>query len=191
MAATNLRCIDCDPNPVCRPEHEFCDNFSISCTPSISVNISRGVNGEFPYSRVSWTGQWACTRNYCLAHALISGLHAALSGASLGKTELHNHYAEAVHAAAHTDADPWQVEFSASNVAIWRVSIALEGGEPERAPEYVRRVDRTLVRTAQRRARLHLDAGRGHYLISQPHQAVQAFLAADDNAPSEVRLRPP
>ncbi|WP_428964538.1 helix-turn-helix transcriptional regulator [Micromonospora fluostatini] len=118
-------------------------------------------------------------------------LHAAISAAGLGRGgDAATHYAEAEGALRRADGpDRWRMEFSAANAATWRVAIALENGEPERAPEYARRVDRTALRAPQRRARLHIDAGRGHYLAGDTERAVRQFLAADDISAQELRSR--
>lgn len=118
-------------------------------------------------------------------------LHGALSAASLGRhddaTAL---LAEAEAAAGRVTGDPWRVEFGRVNVAIWRVGVSVENGEPERAPYYARLVDRSQIRTANRRARLHIDAGRGCYAAGDQKGAVRQWLSADDAAPAELRSRP-
>lgn len=119
-------------------------------------------------------------------------LHAALSAASLGRADdASSHYDEAHAAVPRSNGpDSWRMEFTAANAAVWRVAIALENGEAGRAPEYARRVDRTALRTAQRRARLHIDVGRGLYLAGDSGGAVRQFLAADDVSSQELRSRP-
>jgi len=119
-------------------------------------------------------------------------LHAALSAASLGRSgDVDTHLAEASAAAARVSgADRWRMEFGLPNVGIWRVGVALENGEPERAPVYARQVDRSQIRTVQRRARLHIDTGRGLYLADDPDGAVRQFLEADRLAAAELRARP-
>lgn len=119
-------------------------------------------------------------------------LHAALAAASLSHSDdAAGHLSEAVAAVPRAaGADGWRMEFSAANVAVWRVAVALENGEPERAPEYARRVDRSQLRTASRRARLHIDAGRGYYITDRQDRAVTQFLAADDISAQELRSRP-
>nr|MDT0657486.1 helix-turn-helix transcriptional regulator [Micromonospora sp. DSM 115978] len=120
-------------------------------------------------------------------------LHAAISAASLSRaTESAAHVAEAVAALprAVDGPDRWHQEFTAANIGVWRVAIALENGEPERAPEYARKVDRTQLRTVQRRARLHIDAGRGLFLSGRSDRAVQQFLEADRISAQELRSRP-
>jgi transcriptional regulator with XRE-family HTH domain len=118
-------------------------------------------------------------------------LHAALSAARAGAASLADgHFAEASALAATVEGDPWVMEFTLANVGVWRVGAALET-DPGRAPELAARVDRSALRTRQRRCRLHMDAGRGYYAAGQPEQAVREFLRADAAAPDELRTRPP
>lgn len=131
------------------------------------------------------TGDDAALTWYGMLH-----LHAALSAASLGRADdVAIHLAEAESTAARSTSDPWRMEWSAANVGVWRVGVAVENGEPQRAPDYARRVDRTQLRTANRLARLHIDAGRGHYAAGDTEQAVRRFLAADDVSAPELRSR--
>lgn len=118
-------------------------------------------------------------------------LHMALSAAALGRTgDVAPHVTEAEATASRVIYDEWAQELTPANVGIWRVGIALENGEPERAPEYARLVDPTRIRTVNRRARLHIDAGRGLYAAGQTDRAVREFLRADDLAPTNLRNRP-
>ena len=118
-------------------------------------------------------------------------LHAALSAASVGRTDdAQSHWDEAASVAATVGGDPWRMEFTPANVGVWRVGVALENGDPGQAPRYARQVDQTQLRTVQRRVRLHLDAARGLYLADHQDAAVRALLTADHICPQEVRTRP-
>jgi transcriptional regulator with XRE-family HTH domain len=118
-------------------------------------------------------------------------LHAALSAAALGHgADVAPHLAEAMAAAHRVTSDPWLQELTPTNVGIWRVAIALENGEPDRAPEYAQRVDKSKIRGLDRRAHLHIDTGRGLYAAGQADAAVREFLRADEIAPQKVRTRP-
>jgi transcriptional regulator with XRE-family HTH domain len=117
-------------------------------------------------------------------------LHAALSAASIGRSDdASTHLAEADAAAGRVSSDPWRMEFSRANVGVWRVGVTLENGEPERAPEHARRVDRTQLHTANRLTRLYIDTGRGHHAAGNHDQAVRSFLAADEVSAAELRAR--
>ncbi|NUS72877.1 MAG: helix-turn-helix transcriptional regulator [Corynebacteriales bacterium] len=118
-------------------------------------------------------------------------LNAALVSAGLGRADdSAAHLAEAGIAAAHSHGDPWHMEFGPTNVAIWRVSCALENGEAERAPSLAKKINAALIRTPERRARLHIDCGRGFYAAGNIEAAVRQFLVADQLAPQDVRFRP-
>ncbi|MER7168581.1 helix-turn-helix transcriptional regulator [Micromonospora sp. NPDC000207] len=117
-------------------------------------------------------------------------LHAALSAAALGTGDPDLHLAEAAEAARRTGSDPWRMEFTEANVGIWRVGVAVENGAPDKAPQYARLVDRSKIQTANRRTRLHIDAGRGWYAVGDTDQAIRCFLEADKANPAELRSRP-
>jgi transcriptional regulator with XRE-family HTH domain len=117
-------------------------------------------------------------------------LHAALSEAALGHSDtVAAHMAEAAAAATRVASDRWLQELTPTNVGIWRVAIALENGEPDQAPQYARRIDKSRIRGVDRRAHLHIDTGRGLYAAGQTDEAVREFLRADDLAPQKVRSR--
>lgn len=118
-------------------------------------------------------------------------LQAALSAATLGRSDdAVAHHTEAAQVAARVGADPWRMEVTPANAGVWRVAIALENGEPDRAPEYARRVDRAALRTRQRLSHLHIACGRGWYQAGRPDKAIRHFLQADEVASSELRSRP-
>ncbi|MBM0203495.1 helix-turn-helix transcriptional regulator [Micromonospora sp. STR1s_5] len=118
-------------------------------------------------------------------------LHAAMSAASLGHhDDIAVHLAEATTAATRIGSDPWRMEVTPANVGVWRVNIALEAGEPDRAAELANQVPRHELRTTQRLAHLHIGAGRGSYQSGNPAAAARHFLEADRVAPAELRSRP-
>ncbi|MFI2667794.1 helix-turn-helix domain-containing protein [Micromonospora carbonacea] len=135
--------------------------------------------------RLGDTGDDAALTWYGMLH-----LHSAMSAASLGTGDPDGHLAEAENAARRAGSDPWRMEFTPANCGIWRVGVAVENGTPERAPERARRVDRSQIRSANRRCRLHLDAGRGWYAAGDQDRAILAFLEADNASPAELRSRP-
>jgi transcriptional regulator with XRE-family HTH domain len=117
-------------------------------------------------------------------------LHAALSAASLGLRAEATAHLEEAHAAAHlVRSDPWRMEFTKANAALWAVGVALENGSPESAPDLARQIDPTALRTKNRLARLYIDTGRGYFAAGKAGRAVAAFLRAAEIAPDEVRAR--
>jgi hypothetical protein len=118
-------------------------------------------------------------------------LHSAFVSAGMGQAdEAATHLAEAKATAKRVTGNPWHVEFGEVNVEIWRLGCALENGEPERVPELARKIDESKVRTVHRRARLHIDVGRGYFAAGKRDAAVRQLLRADDIAAQEVRSRP-
>ncbi len=129
-------------------------------------------------------------RNEGVAWLGMLHLHAALTAASLHQGDdaaAHLRGAEAL--ARQVQGDPWRMEFSGANVGTWAVGVALENGEPELAPVLARQVNVAELRTPQRRARLHLDTGRGWFATGDTDRAVVELLAADDAAPGDLRNR--
>lgn len=118
-------------------------------------------------------------------------LHAALAAASAGKTHsVAEHLDEAGRVVHEIDGNPWHVECTADNVKLWAVGIALENGDPGRAPDAARKVDPTRLRSTDRRVRYHIDLGRGLYAAGRPDEAARELLAADEIAPQATRPRP-
>lgn len=118
-------------------------------------------------------------------------MQAGLCAASLG-----DHAAAGAHlddaadaAAAWAGPTAWHRDHLATDVAVWRVTVCLENGDPERAPDLVRRIDRSRLRTPQRLARVYMDHGRGLFARGDRTGAETAFVAALETAPGEVRNR--
>lgn len=81
--------------------------------------------------------------------------------------------------------------FGPDNVGIWRVAMAVELGEPGRAPELARQVNLAQVPSAARQAMYWADLGRG---MAQERatrdKAVGALLRAEKIAPQRIRMNP-
>lgn len=117
-------------------------------------------------------------------------LQAALAAGSLNREALAiDHLDEADRAIAHVTGDPWRMEATPENAAVWRAAVLVEGSDPGQAIEVARRVDRTALRTPQRRSHLMIHYGRALLAAGRGDEAVRAFLEADAIAPAEVRGR--
>jgi transcriptional regulator with XRE-family HTH domain len=119
-------------------------------------------------------------------------LQAALVGANLrdNDDDVCGHLAEAEETAAYARGNPWRMELTPANVGCWRVAVALESGDPQRAPVLARAVDRSQLLSVQRRVRLLIDTGRGEFLSGKHDKAVRCLLEADEISAIEVRSRP-
>lgn len=117
-------------------------------------------------------------------------LHAALTAASLHREDdAQGHLNEAGDLARRVQGDPWWMEFTEANRNLWAVGVALENGDPGRAPVLARRVNVADLHAPQRRARLYLDTARGLHALGRHDDAVRALLTADDHAPGDLRQR--
>lgn len=100
---------------------------------------------------------------------------------------------EAIQVAERTgDSDPagdrWQTYFGPSNTGIWRMSIAVEGGDGGAVTELARDVDLSVIDTKSRQAAYWTELGRG--LAQEPggeDEAAAALLRADRTAPVRTR----
>jgi hypothetical protein len=81
------------------------------------------------------------------------------------------------------------MELSAANVATWRVAVALET-DPADVPRLAGLVDPFDLRTANRRARLHLDAARGFHAVGQYPAAITELLQAERVSAGALYTRP-
>jgi transcriptional regulator with XRE-family HTH domain len=81
--------------------------------------------------------------------------------------------------------------FGPDNVGIWRVSIAVELGDPGRARELARQVQPSAVPSAARQAMYWADLGRGMAAERATRdEAVAALLRAESIAPQRIRTNP-
>jgi len=118
-------------------------------------------------------------------------LNAALACAALGRgDDAAGHLAEAQAAAGAVPAgvpEFGMVYFGVENVGIWRVSLAVELGEPGRVSEIARLVDPSAVPSTARQAMFYADLGRGLAAERATRdRAVAALLTAEEIAPQLV-----
>lgn len=122
-------------------------------------------------------------------------LNAALASAALRRSDdAAAHLTEAGTIADRITANGrgfGNLYFGPDNVGIWRLSIAVELGEPGRAREIAQHVNPTAVKSAARQAMYWADLGRG---LAQDRatreSAVGALLRAEKIAPQRIRTNP-
>jgi transcriptional regulator with XRE-family HTH domain len=127
--------------------------------------------------------------NDALGWMVMLHLQAALSEAGMTGGDPSGRLAAAEVVARHVDGNPWLMEPTIANVETWGVGVALENGQPERAPDLARRIDVNALLTPQRRSRVHLDWGRGLFLTEDYAGATRQLLIAEENAPGDLRNR--
>lgn len=120
----------------------------------------------------------------------------SLSSAALNRhSDAADHLNEAGRIADRTGPAPGRgfggLYFGPDNVGIWRVSVAVEEGEPGRAREIARNVHPERIDSATRQAMFWADLGRGLAEVrSQREEAVAALLRAEKLAPQRIRTYP-
>jgi transcriptional regulator with XRE-family HTH domain len=176
-------------DPVCRAAATFAVAQAALAVGSRKRSARLAIAGAEDLDRLSRTKLPPKILNDVLAWLGVLQLHGALSVAALDNGDPDGHLAEARAAARHVTGDPWRMEFSDANVGTWAVGIALENGHPEQAPQLARLVDPNKLRTRHRRSRLWYDTGRGLYIAGDSAGATKALLAADREAPGDLRTR--
>lgn len=86
-------------------------------------------------------------------------------------------------------ADAWEL-FGASNVGVWRASLAVEAGNAERALEYAAQVAPRALASGNRRGALLMETGRAYAMLGRTGEAVDALRAAERLSPAQVRNSP-
>ncbi|MBZ4320224.1 heavy metal transporter CzcB [Streptomyces huiliensis] len=93
-------------------------------------------------------------------------------------------------AAMPADSNRRWTAFGPHNVALHRVSVALTLGDAGKALAEARKVDVKTLAVAERRAVFWTDAARALHACGRTRKAAAALLAAEREAPEEVRCRP-
>jgi len=83
-----------------------------------------------------------------------------------------------------------QFSFGPANVAVHRVSVALESGRPANAVAVADRIDIGEIPTPERRAAYWADLGRAWAQLGDDEHAVAALRRGEAEAPARVRLNP-
>jgi transcriptional regulator with XRE-family HTH domain len=120
-------------------------------------------------------------------------LSAALQSAVTGQADsARAHLTEAAETASRTgDGTFAGLNFGPRNVGVWRVTLALELGEPGRVVELARDVDVSAIPSAGRQATFYGDVGRGLATMrGREGQAIEALHRAEVLAPQRIRTSP-
>lgn len=120
-------------------------------------------------------------------------LSAALASAVTGQADrARRHVNEATETAGRTgDGTFAGLYFGPRNVGVWRVTLAIELGEPGRIPELARAIDVAAIPSAGRQAAFYGDVGCGLASIrGREAQAVEALRRAEQLAPQRIRTSP-
>lgn len=118
-------------------------------------------------------------------------LEAGRAAASLGHVAVAvEHNSEALtYADRLAGADPWRMELTKANVGAWNVAMFIEAEDYGAAIESARKVDRSKLRTHQRRAHLYAHMGKAFRLAGRHSESIAAFAQALAMAESEVAWR--
>lgn len=120
-------------------------------------------------------------------------LAAALHNASVGDPgAARDHLAEAADVAGYTGEGTFAgLMFGPNNVGVWQLAVYLELGDTGRGLEAARTIDVAAIPSAGRQATFYSDLGLALARFrGREEHAVEAFLRAEELAPSRVRTRP-
>jgi transcriptional regulator with XRE-family HTH domain len=120
-------------------------------------------------------------------------LRAALAAVTSQDTSaVEAHLTEAAEIAGRTgENDAFRLHFGPTNVAAWRVAIAVEVGEGGKVAEITRRMDMSFLGNGRRRAHFYIDLGRGFAQArGKDAEALAALREAERQAPELVRAHP-
>lgn len=119
---------------------------------------------------------------------LSAALACAVDGDHAGAAD---HGAEAARIAAPLGDEPtaWEM-FMPSNVAIWRTSLAVEAGNPERAREYAAGVEPRVLPSRNRRAAWHYEHARALAMAGKNPEAITELRRAERLSPVTVQNHP-
>jgi transcriptional regulator with XRE-family HTH domain len=99
--------------------------------------------------------------------------------------------AEAKRLAERTgDTMTFSLFFGPTNIRIWEISMAADGGDPGRAVALARQTEPASVAHVQRQVTYHLDTGRALANLGRDEPALRMLMEAERLAPAHVRADP-
>jgi hypothetical protein len=115
---------------------------------------------------------------------------AAYTAAGAGDRDTaHTLITEARDAATRIGARHRPTTFGATDVDLYRISIARALGDPGTAIDIARQIDSAAIPTAERRGQYWTDVARAFDQWGKPQHCYRALLAAERATPDEVRYR--
>lgn len=178
-------------NPAYKAAADFCRSQVLLATPGrLTAALAYSERSADTLQRELTTQ--ARLKVYGMLH-----LQSALTAAALGKNPA-DHMREADETAAQLtqrkrssdDAESeLQSNFCAENVAVWRMSVAVEQRDGGAAIEYAKTVVPQTIPTETRQSQYFIELGRAHALKKDYRSSMHALLRAEHIAPQKVRGR--
>jgi transcriptional regulator with XRE-family HTH domain len=121
-------------------------------------------------------------------------LTSALNSAALREPDdAAAHLAEAADVARRTgETTTFNLHFGPTNLALWRLAVAVELGEGGRVGDIAAQVDPSVIRSRGRQAAYYADLGRGLAQVrGKDLEALAMLRRAEQLAPQQIRTSPP
>lgn len=118
-------------------------------------------------------------------------LHASMDCAVVGRPDAsREHFTAATELVDRATGapDPFELYFGPENLAVWRLSIAVELGESGQAREVARGLPAGSIGSRMRRATYYQDLGRALAVDGRWREAADALLTAERLSPAEIRV---
>lgn len=116
-------------------------------------------------------------------------LHAGLTTAALGQSPADHLRAVDGLMQQTVEGNAYEMSFGPSNTAVWRMSMALEQRQGDRAIREAEGLDPTSIDSADRQSRYFIELARGQFMEGDPRGAQSSILRAETIAPQQVRTR--
>src|SRR5262249_40957991 len=104
------------------------------------------------------------------------------------RSDAETYLAEASTLAERTgETDTHGLFFGPTNINIWRVSMDVDGGDPERAVAVARSTNPLIIPATCRQSLFYIDLGRGLSRLGRAREAARMLLVGERMAPQRVR----
>jgi transcriptional regulator with XRE-family HTH domain len=116
-------------------------------------------------------------------------LHAGLTTAALGNDPIDHLRAVDGLVAQTGEGTAYEMSFGPANIAVWRMSMALEQHQGDKAIREAERVVPAIIDSPDRQSRYFIELGRGQFMEGDTAAALTSFRRAETIAPQQVRTR--